>query len=325
MERNLNSPFENIESECSRRREEADSLENRLALSASLSRRLLFQRAVNAEMPGAQTSAETHPSCVSPRPLRLCIKSFRGFTLVELLVVIAIIAILAAMLLPTLGRSKSSAQRIKCVSNLRQLGLATEMYWNDNEGRCFKLTAGSTNGGTLWWFGWLEGTSAEEGKRAFELSTSPLYRYLAGSDVRLCPVFSSAMATFKLKATQVVFSYGYNSYLSSPAAQPPVKASKISRPSDIALFADSAQVNDFLPPASPSNPMLEEFFHLSVSTNYASPNYYPNGHFRHARRANVIFCDGHVSQEKPVPGSIDQKLPNQFVGQLRPEILVVAP
>src|SRR5258707_10143091 len=58
--------------------------------------------------------------------------SKRGFTLIELLVVIAIIAILAAMLLPALSRSKQSAHRIVCVNHLRQLALATVMYAMDN-------------------------------------------------------------------------------------------------------------------------------------------------------------------------------------------------
>src|SRR5688500_4585842 len=72
----------------------------------------------------------------------------RAFTLVEMLVVIAIIAILAAMLLPAVSKSKGKAQRVACISNIKQVGLGIILWAQENEGK-FPWVVDPTNGGSF--------------------------------------------------------------------------------------------------------------------------------------------------------------------------------
>jgi prepilin-type N-terminal cleavage/methylation domain-containing protein/prepilin-type processing-associated H-X9-DG protein len=233
-----------------------------------------------------------------------------GFTLVELLVVLAIVSLLAALLLPALASAQHRARQARCVSNLRQLGLAAQLYWDDHENLCFKYRLGATNGGHIYWFGWIQDEEAGEGQRAFDPSLGALYSYLHGRGVEICPSLRAGPGV-KMKANGATYGYGFNLLLFGQNMQ------RVSRPADIVSFGDAAQVNTWQAPASPSHPMIEEWYYLD-------PNW-PTAHFRHRGQAGVCFVDGHIGAERPAPGSLHPGLPRQRVGRLRAELLQFEP
>jgi prepilin-type N-terminal cleavage/methylation domain-containing protein/prepilin-type processing-associated H-X9-DG protein len=237
--------------------------------------------------------------------LRPTCAAMNGFTLIELLVVIAMIAILAALLFPALTAAKAAARNAQCINNLRQLGLASRLYWDEHDNFTFRYLTGATNGGRLYWFGWIK--NGAEGDREFDATQGALYPYLGERGPEVCPSLNYSSSLYKFKAKGAAYGYGYNYYL----GQKPISMDRVTRPSDIALLADAAQINDFQAPASPENPMLEEFYYID-----AEDSNYPNVHFRHQLKANAVFCDGHVAGEKPAPNSLDGRLPGQHVGRL---------
>ena len=125
-----------------------------------------------------------------------------AFTLIELLVVIAIIAILAALLLPALSKAKRNARSIACVSSLHQIGIALDLYLQENDDKlptCARLPSLNTNLPSI---------------------TSALGPYLDSKEIFKCS------ADAKMFATEAT-SYEWNSFLNGASYDRPQDSSPV--------------------------------------------------------------------------------------------------
>jgi prepilin-type N-terminal cleavage/methylation domain-containing protein/prepilin-type processing-associated H-X9-DG protein len=186
-----------------------------------------------------------------------------AFTLIEMLTVIAIIGILAAMLLPAVSRARTRAQRIKCISNLRQIGIAFHAFGNDHNGH-FPMQIPPSAGGTLTF---PQNTS---GYLFSYVHFQALSNELVTPLVLNCPADSRTPAsTFNLLSNQNL------SFFVVPGAS-------MGR-TDSILAGDRNVTNDYVPP-------------------YTMVQLGPNQYLRwtdelHRFKGNLLFADAHVEQK----------------------------
>jgi prepilin-type N-terminal cleavage/methylation domain-containing protein/prepilin-type processing-associated H-X9-DG protein len=216
----------------------------------------------------------------------------RGFTLIELLVVIAIIAILAAMLLPALAKAKVRAQAISCVNCLKQLGLATTMYANDNN----QLVPRGDD--PVWWQVYVPLIGGQ---------TTNDY---AKTKVLVCPSFpdKQQLVCYVVNAWDLPASD--TTGMTANQLKGLSKITIVARPSDTIYVADFESGTPIVPitelPSSAPNYGLYQDVYSAYHLAYK-----PNGQLnpinqrrvaakRHGDGANLLFFDGHAGYRKGV-------------------------
>ncbi len=202
-----------------------------------------------------------------------------AFTLIELLVVMAIIAILAAILFPVLARAKEAAKGTTSLSNLKQLGLAWQMYADDDDGELLLAYTAGPNGLQNWWWGQFDPVA-----QALDETKGPLYVYTRSKGIQSDPSFPRTLRT-STGLTGYGYNYFYLGYHTS------VNYSAIGNVAATVCFGSSARMNNwqYSKPTLEGNPYLDP-----PSQNF------PGFQGRHNGSGKLVWCDGHASSRKPI-------------------------